>query len=197
MSSIIVNSEQHNDVHDKHVLSKDLFGFWIYILTDCVLFATLFITFIVLSARYEPYDFNMSTVLAETFILLTSSFTFGLAIIRLHQKNLNSLFLWMFITFVLGASFIFLELKEFVSLINEGNSFTTNGYFSSFFVLVATHGLHVSVGLLWILVLFLQLKIHGITAITKKKLLLLSLFWHFLDIVWIFVFSIVYLIGGL
>jgi cytochrome o ubiquinol oxidase subunit 3 len=115
----------------------------------------------------------------------------------MYKKNIQQVFTWLGITFILGASFIFLEIKEFAHLIGEGKNWTTHAYYSAFFTLVGTHGLHVSVGLLWMVLLAIQIKIHGITATTTTKLLMLSLFWHFLDIVWIFVFSFVYLVGAL
>jgi cytochrome o ubiquinol oxidase subunit 3 len=195
---MVADTLQNHDAHhhDNSGTNNALFGFWLYIMTDCILFATLFTVFIVLSKVFPGYSFDMNLVMTETIILLTSSFTMGLAIIYMHKKQQKALLLFLFITFLLGASFIFLEIKEFIHLIHEGNSFTKNAYFSSFFALVSTHGLHVTVGLLWIALLFIQIIIRGITALNTKKLLLLSLFWHFLDIIWIFVFSIVYLIGG-
>jgi len=172
-------------------------GFWFYLMTDVILFGCLFATFIVLSNNVVPYKFDMHLVMKETFILLTSSFTFGLAMINMHKQRMSSVLFYLSITFILGASFIYLEVSEFKHLIHEGNSWSKNAYFSAFFTLVGTHGLHVSFGLLWIISLFIQIAMKGINEITIRKLTLLSLFWHFLDIVWIFVFSIVYLIGGL
>lgn len=192
-----MSNTQHHDDHIAHTTEVQTMGFWLYLMTDCILFGCLFATFIVLSSGVAPFAFDLNLVMTETFILLTSSFTFGLAMINAHRTRLNSTLLWLFVTFALGASFIYLELQEFTHLIHTGNDWTKSGYFSAFFTLVATHGLHVSFGLLWIILLSIQLVKHGLNGITIRKLGLLSLFWHFLDIVWIFVFSIVYLIGGL
>jgi cytochrome o ubiquinol oxidase subunit 3 len=189
----------HTDNHDHndHTTQIDTFGFWLYLMTDCILFGCLFATFIVLSSGVAPFAFDLNLVLTETLILLTSSFTFGLTMIQAHRKNLKATLLYLGITFILGLSFLYLEISEFKHLINSGHDWTKSGYWSAFFTLVGTHGLHIVFGLLWIASITIQLLKHGLNAITIRKLTLLSLFWHFLDIVWIFVFSIVYLIGGL
>ncbi len=192
-----LNVDEHNNHHQQHITEVATFGFWVYLMTDVILFGCLFATFLVLSSNVVPYKFDMSLVMKETLILLTSSFTFGLAMINMHNKRMASVLFYLSITFILGASFIYLELSEFRHLIHEGHSWSKNAYFSSFFTLVGTHGLHVSFGLLWIISVSIQIIMKGINEITIRKLTLLSLFWHFLDIVWIFVFSIVYLIGGL
>lgn len=185
-----------------HVLNdnKVILGFWIYILTDCVLFASLFATYAVLHNNTFGGPgalklFNLPYVLAETMILLTSSFTAGLAILASHQNKKFHVLVWLSTTFLLGVFFLGLELSEFTHLIQEGNSFQRSGFLSSFFTLVGTHGLHITVGLLWMAVLMIQVWKQGLTSNTLRRLTLLSLFWHFLDIVWIFIFSVVYLLG--
>ncbi len=193
----MINDHKHHHDHEKEVRDRDLYGFWIYLMTDCVLFGTLFIAFLVLGAGYPAYKFNMSTVMSETIILLTSSFTMGLSVLFMYQKKISAVFLWLIITFLLGAGFLAIEFQEFSHLIHEGRGYDAHAYYSAFFTLVGTHGTHVFFGLIYMLALILQIKIHGITPRTTTKVLLLSLFWHFLDIVWIFVFSVVYLIGGL
>lgn len=194
--SNILHTDNHHD-HNDHVRDIDTFGFWLYLMTDCILFGCLFATFIVLSSGVTPFNFDLNLVMTETLILLTSSFTFGLTMIQAHRKNLQATLLYLGITFFLGVVFLYLEISEFNHLIHGGNDWTKSGYFSAFFTLVGTHGLHILFGLIWISSITIQLLKHGLTAVTIRKLTLLSLFWHFLDIVWIFVFSIVYLIGGL
>lgn len=183
------------------VSAKTQLGFWIYLMTDLVLFATLFATFAVLrestfggSSGKELFD--MPFVLAETLILLTSSFTCGLAIIAMHRRQKTLLLVWFSITFLLGAAFLALELTEFRSLLHEGNGWQRSGFLSSFFALVGTHGLHILIGLLWMAVMIVQVVRRGLTAHTSRRLLLLGMFWHFLDIVWIFIFTFVYLMGA-
>ncbi len=182
--------------------SKTLLGFWIYLMTDCVLFATLFATYAVL--RNNTFGgppgselFSLPFVLAETLILLTSSFTCGLGILAARRGRKNEVLAWFLITFCLGAAFLGLELSEFTNLAREGNSWQRSGFLSSFFTLVGTHGLHITVGLLWILLLLKQVARHGLSRALIRKLTLLSLFWHFLDLIWIFIFSLVYMVGAL
>jgi cytochrome o ubiquinol oxidase subunit 3 len=188
--------------HENHTTEKTLFGFWIYIMTDCLLFATLFASFIVLKgntagAPLAKELFSMPYVLIETIILLTSSFTYGLAVLAAkdNKKNLSLAFLGA--TFLLGLAFIVMEINEFIMLIEEGASPTVNGFLTGFFTLVGTHGLHVVTGLIWMLVLMAQVLIRGINWETQGKLFALGLFWHFLDIIWIFVFTIIYLMGAI
>jgi cytochrome o ubiquinol oxidase subunit 3 len=181
--------------------SKTMLGFWVYLMTDCVLFASLFATFAVL--RGNTYGgpnghelFSMPFVLSETLILLTSSFTCGLAILAARQQNRSATAAWLVVTFMLGASFLVLEVTEFRHLAHEGNNWQRSAFLSSFFTLVATHGLHITTGLLWMGVMLQQLFKRGLTSSVMRKLSLLSLFWHFLDIIWIFIFTVVYLLSG-
>lgn len=194
MSSTHVMSQDHH--HDMD--GTDVFGFWLYILTDCILFAALFATYLVLNhpGAFGPdlkNYINLPYVLGETFLLLGSNFTFGLAVLSMNKGQSANTKLWLMITFLLGAGFVGMELYEFFELVHEGYSWTTSGAASSFFTLVGTHGLHVSFGLLWIAVMIIQLGVFGINAMTKKRLVYLGLFWNFLDLVWIFLFSTVYL----
>lgn len=183
--------------------SKNVFGFWIYIMTDCILFATLFAVYAVFhthtfgGARAKEL-FSLPFVLTETLLLLTSSFTYGLAMLARNSRHGFSIVTrWMLVTFVLGACFIAMEMNEFHNLYLEGHTWAESAFLSSFFTLVGTHGLHVLAGLIWMLSVLFQISKHGITAETKTKLTCLGLFWHFLDIVWIFVFSVVYLMGAI
>jgi cytochrome o ubiquinol oxidase subunit 3 len=178
-----------------------LFGFWVYIMSDCVLFATLFVTFAVLHAGYAGGPtgrqiFELPGVLLETMFLLTSSFTYGLATLAMRRGARGELLAWLAITAVLGASFVGLELSEFRRLILEGNGPQRSAFLSAFFALVATHGLHVSCGLLWMIVLIGQIARKGLTRTMSSRVMTLSLFWHFLDIVWICLFTFVYLAGA-
>ena len=201
MSTVAHHSTAHDSTHGHHdTQSIVVFGFWIYIMSDCILFATLFATFAVLHTHTfggpGPKElFRMPIVLAETFILLTSSFTYGLALLAAFRQHQRQVIGFLIVTFILGLSFVVIEVTEFTHLVHEGHSWKSSAFLSSFFTLVGTHGLHVSLGLVWMLGLMIQVKRHGLTHVTQRKLTALSLFWHFLDIVWIFVFTIVYLMG--
>jgi cytochrome o ubiquinol oxidase subunit 3 len=180
--------------------AKTMLGFWTYLMTDCVLFASLFATYAVLrgSTFGGPSDrelFDLPFVLVETLLLLVSSFTAGLAILGMHARSKSQVIVWFSITFILGASFLAMELTEFSHLVAEGNSWSRSGFLSAFFTLVGTHGLHIATGLLWLGVLLFQVIRRGFTASVTRRLVLFSLFWHFLDIIWIFIFTIVYLMG--
>jgi cytochrome o ubiquinol oxidase subunit 3 len=197
MSEIIQNQLTENHSHHQ---DKTILGFWIYLMTDLMMFAALFAAFIVLRGNtfggLGPAElFSLPLALKETLILLTSSFTCGLAMISAHKNNKKQTLFWFFVTFILGAWFIFLELTEFYNLIAEGHSFQTNSFLSSFFALVATHGLHIAVGLLWILISAVMIWRRGLTPFVNSKLTRLSMFWHFLDLVWIFIFTVVYLLS--
>lgn len=178
------------------------FGFWVYIMTDCVLFASLFAAYAVLhnaTAGGPGGDelFKLPTVLAETLILLTSSLTCGLALLAARNGRKQQALVLLGATFVLGATFLALEIAEFRQLVIEGNSWRRNAFLSSFFTLVGTHGLHITAGLIWLAVLAAQIKRKGFTPNTLRRLALFGMFWHFLDVIWIFIFSIVYMIGSL
>lgn len=181
--------------------SKTIFGFWVYLMTDCVLFASLFATYAVLQGNTYGGPgadelFSMPFVLGETLLLLTSSFTAGLAILAMQGRRKRQTLVWLGVTFALGAGFLAMELSEFAALIAEGNSWQRSGFLSAFFTLVATHGLHIATGMIWLLVVFTQLIRKGFTPSTVQRLTLFSMFWHFLDLVWIFIFTIVYLMGA-
>lgn len=182
--------------------NKSIFGFWVYLMTDCILFATLFATFAVLhnntfGGPSAGELFSMPFVLTETMLLLVSSFTCGLAMLALRARQKGLVIGWFVVTFLLGAAFLGMELYEFSHLIHEGESWRRSGFLSAFFTLVGTHGLHITVGLLWIGVMLFRLTRDGITRANVRRLTMLSLFWHFLDIVWIFIFTFVYLMGAI
>ena len=180
--------------------SKTIFGFWLYLMTDCILFATLFATFAVLrnNTGAGPSGnelFSMPYVLTETLILLTSSFTCGLAMLAMHRGSKKQVLWWFAITFILGASFLAMELSEFSRLVHDGNSWRASAFLSSFFTLVGTHGLHIATGMLWMITLLIKVAKRGLEPNTMRRLTMLSLFWHFLDVIWIFIFTIVYMMG--
>lgn len=191
-------------IHEHHydADATDVFGFWLYIMTDCILFGCLFATFLVLN---EPHShapllknyLNLYDVLIETFLLLSSNFTFCLVILNCYKNKLVLAQVMLALTFLFGAGFMIMELSEFFHLASAGFRWDTSAQASSFFTLVGTHGLHVSIGLLWILIMIIQLSFFGITNVIQRRLTYLGLFWNFLDIVWIFVFTIVYLMGAM
>jgi cytochrome o ubiquinol oxidase subunit 3 len=178
--------------------SKAVLGFWIYLMTDCVLFASLFAVYAVLHKNVAggpsgPAIFSLPYVLIETFVLLTSSFTCGLAMLAAHRGDKQRVTNWFAFTGLLGVIFLSMELNEFSKLISDGNSWTQSGFLSSYFTLVGTHGLHIMIGLLWLVLLVGQVMRKGLTAATLKRLTLFSMFWHFLDLIWIFIFTVVYM----
>jgi cytochrome o ubiquinol oxidase subunit 3 len=185
--------------HDEGA-SNAAFGFWIYIMSDCILFAVLFATFVVLSHNYAGGPtgrdlFHLPYTLGETMFLLASSVTYGFAMLAMHRGRANQVMGWLVVTFLLGLGFVTMELNEFHQMIAIGSGPDRSGFLSAFFTLVGTHGTHVSVGLLWMLVMMAQVRVKGLSAPVQSRLLRLSMFWHFLDIVWIGVFSVVYLMG--
>lgn len=200
MHSEAIKLEDHHHTDND---STDVFGFWLYIMTDCILFACLFATFLVLNYQgmytsvFKSY-INLGDVLIETFLLLGSNFTFCLAILNLNINKIVRTQFWLALTFLLGAGFVFVEVSEFIHLAKEGFRWNTSAQASSFFTLVGTHGLHVSFGLLWILIMIIQLPLlKNLSHIAKRRLTYLGLFWNFLDIVWVFLFTIVYLVGAM
>jgi cytochrome o ubiquinol oxidase subunit 3 len=189
-----------DELNSGHVSSnKTILGFFVYIMTDLIMFAALFATFAVL--RNNTFGgpggaelFSLNNALLETFILLASSFTCGLAMLGVISGKVKQVYLWLAATFGLGLWFLILELKEFGELISHGHTWQSNAFLSAFFTLVGTHGLHIIVGLLWIAVAVGMIFKKGLTSKIVSQLTRLSLFWHFLDVVWIFIFTIVYLL---
>lgn len=206
MKSLTIHhtADLHADTRepDPHqdTFSKTVLGFWMYLMTDCIVFATLFTTYAVLhnSTFGGPTSrelFDLSTSFTETMILLFSSVACGLGMLSALKSKKNEVIAWFAVTFLLGASFVAIELTEFTEMVHEGHSWTTSAFLSSFFTLVGTHGLHVTIGLFWMLVIMTQVFLSGITIETFRRLVVFSLFWHFLDVVWIFIFTFVYLMG--
>ncbi|HUP26151.1 MAG TPA: cytochrome o ubiquinol oxidase subunit III, partial [Candidatus Limnocylindrales bacterium] len=184
--------------HEEAANDRAMFGFWVYLMTDLLMFAVLFAVYAVLNGNTlgGPTGrelFSLPLALQETLILLTSSFTCGIGMIAARAGNKKQVLTWFGITFILGLAFLALEMKEFAELIHEGHTIATNAFFSSFFTLVGTHGLHITSGLLWMGIILIFVMRRGLNAHMVRKLAMLSLFWHFLDIVWIFIFTVVYL----
>jgi cytochrome o ubiquinol oxidase subunit III len=191
-----MNDSQPNDILNQE---KNLLGFWIYLMTDCVLFATLFASYAVLrhntDGGHSAHElFSLPLALSQTLILLTSSLSCGLALLSAqHQPKIARN--WLIVTGMLGALFLGLEINEFVGLVQEGAAWHRSAFLSSFFTLVGTHGGHIMVGLVWIGFLIWRLSNKDKSAQLQRQIKLFGLFWHFLDIIWIFIFSIVYLFG--
>ena len=188
------------DTIGETVNEKTYLGFWIYLMTDVVLFASLFATYIVLrtSLNGGPAGsdiFELPYVLVETLILLTSSFTSGLMVLAARRQNTTWTLVWLGLMMVLGMIFLVMEVTEFSKLASEGHGWWHSGFLSAFFTLVGAHGLHIFFGLLWALVLYIQVVKKKITPNVLRRLSLFGMFWHFLDVIWIFIFTIVYLMG--
>jgi len=179
-----------------------VFGFWIYIMTDLVIFGVLFACFIILrpSTFGGPTSselFELPFALAETLILLTSTFTCSLAMLEIHRGQKRPAILWFLATFVLGAAFLTLEITEFAKFASEGASWQRSAFLSSFFTLVGTHGFHITVGLLWMIVAMFRIALRPLVPSSVSRIFRMALFWHFLDFVWIFIFTVVYGMGHL
>jgi cytochrome o ubiquinol oxidase subunit 3 len=192
----------HDAAAAHHPQNGTLLGFWLYLMSDCLIFASLFATYGVLGRSYAAGPtgadlFDIELVAVNTAMLLFSSITYGFAMIAMQNKKRAQVQLWLAITGLFGLAFIGLELYEFRHLIHAGAGPQRSAFLSSFFALVGTHGLHVSFGILWLLVLMSQLSKHGLTSENRRRLFCLSMFWHFLDVVWIGVFTFVYLMGVL
>ena len=179
-----------------------MLGFWIYLMSDCLIFAVLFATFAVLGHSYAagpaPKDvFDLSLVAVNTTMLLLSSITYGFAMLQMEKNAKGATLFWLFVTGIFGAIFLGIELYEFHHLILDGAGPSRSAFLSAFFTLVGTHGLHVTFGTIWLITLMVQVGKHGLIPENRRRLMCLSMFWHFLDVIWIGVFSFVYLLGVL
>nr|WP_184801216.1 cytochrome o ubiquinol oxidase subunit III [Nitrospirillum iridis] len=197
-AALLHDVEAHDEHHDDG--SKTTLGFWIYLMSDCILFAAVFASFAVLRGQTAGGPdakelFSLPYVAGETACLLLSSFTYGMAMIAAERQQRSATLRWLGVTLALGLGFMFMELHEFAELIAEGAGPDRSAFLSSFFTLVGTHGLHVLSGMVWMVVLMAHVLRRGLTQANIVRLTCLSLFWHFLDIVWIGVFTIVYLTG--
>jgi cytochrome o ubiquinol oxidase subunit 3 len=189
-------------VREHHPENGTLLGFWIYLMSDCLIFACLFATYAVLGRNYAGGKsgaelFELPTVALNTAFLLISSITYGFAMLSAQKKNVGGTQVWLAVTGIFGLCFLGLELTEFHTLILEGNGPWRSGFLTSFFSLVGTHGLHVTFGIVWLVTMMVQVGKNGITGANYRRLTCLSMFWHFLDVVWIGVFTFVYLMGVL
>ena len=185
---------------EPHAQSSTLLGFWIYLMSDCLIFAVLFATYGVLGRNYAGGPtgadlFELPMVAVNTAMLLLSSITYGLAMIGAQSGRKIATLVWLAVTGLFGCAFLGLELTEFAHLIGEGAGPQRSAFLSSFFTLVGTHGLHVTFGVIWLVTLMTQVARRGLTETNRRRLMCLSLFWHFLDVIWIGVFSFVYLLG--
>ena len=185
-----------------HPQQGTLFGFWMYLMSDCLVFAVLFATYAVLGRSYAAGPsgadlFDLPLVAVNTGLLLLSSITYGFAMIAMLANRKGQLLAWLAITGLLGLGFLGIEIFEFTHLIHEGAGPQRSAFLSSFFTLVGTHGLHVTFGCVWLVTLMFQVGKLGLTRENKRRLVCLSMFWHFLDVVWIGVFTFVYLVGAL
>ena len=182
--------------------SSTMLGFWIYLMSDCLIFAMLFAAYAVLGSSYAggpgPKQlFDLPLVALNTSMLLLSSITYGFAMLAMNDGKRGETQLWLAITGLFGLAFLGIELSEFRHLIHEGATPQTSAFLSSFFTLVGTHGLHVTLGVIWLVVLMVQVQVKGLIPANRRRLMCLSLFWHFLDVIWIGVFTFVYLMGML
>ena len=197
-----MSTQTLNNANAHDAGATKVFGFWIYLMSDLILFASLFATYAVLvngiaDGPSGKEIFSLPFVLVETFLLLFSSITFGFAMLSMNKGSVSQVNLWLFVTFLFGLGFVVMEVYEFHELIAEGYGPDRSAFLSAFFALVSTHGLHVTAGLVWIIIMMIQVSRRGLTDVNRTRLSCLSLFWHFLDVVWICVFTVVYLMGAM
>ncbi len=188
--------------HEHEAGSSTMLGFWLYLMSDCLIFAMLFASYGVYSGSTAGGPdakelFDLPLVALNTAMLLFSSITYGFAMIAAEQGKKAATLRWLAITGVFGLCFLGIEMYEFSHLIHEGAGPQRSAFLSSFFTLVGTHGLHVTFGIVWLTTLMVQVAKFGLGAANMRRLMCLSLFWHFLDVVWIGVFTFVYLLGVL
>jgi cytochrome aa3-600 menaquinol oxidase subunit III len=179
----------------------NILGFWIFLGAEIALFSTLFVTYLTYHTRTAGGPtaeelFVVKDFMIETLLLLFSSFTMGIAIFKMRNNDLKGLLVWFVITLVLGGGFLFYEIREFyMYAVHEGATMQISAFLSGFFTLLGTHGLHVTVGVFWAISIIIQLVRRGLTPVTARKVFIIGLYWHFLDVVWIFIFTLVYLNG--
>jgi cytochrome o ubiquinol oxidase subunit 3 len=189
-------------VREHHPENGTLLGFWLYLMSDCLIFAVLFIAYAVLGRNFAGGPsgaelFDLPLVALNTGFLLFSSITYGFAMLASQRAKLGTTLLWLGVTGLFGLAFLGLELYEFAHLIHQGAGPDRSAFLTAFFALVGTHGLHVTFGIVWLVTLMIQLNRHGLIAANQRRLMCLSMFWHFLDVIWIGVFTFVYLMGVL
>ena len=187
---------------EHHPQNGTSLGFWIYLMSDCLIFAILFAVYAVLGRSYAAGPsgadlFDLQLVALNTAMLLLSSLTFGFAMLEAQRKRLGAAIAWLLVTALFGLAFLGIELYEFAHLIHVGAVPQRSAFLSAFFTLVGTHGLHVTFGIIWLVTLVFQLRKHGLIPENRRRLMCLSMFWHFLDRIWSAVFTFVYLMGVL
>lgn len=205
MSDVVIDKADKPEFYlteEHHPEGSTMLGFWLYLMSDCLIFAVLFATFAVLGRNFaagpSPADlFDLPLVAINTSMLLLSSITYGFAMLQMERQEKGATLFWLAITGLFGLAFLGIELYEFSHLIHEGAGPTRSAFLSGFFTLVGTHGLHVTFGIVWLITLMVQVSIRGLIPENRRRLMCLSMFWHFLDVVWIGVFSFVYLMGVL
>jgi len=200
MTSLAASPLADRPAAEVDVYEEKALGFWLYLMSDAIIFALLFATYVVMAPNHAGGPtgktlFSLNRAFAETMLLLCSSITFGFASVSVRSGGRPLALGWFAVTFVLGGGFLAMEISEFTGMYMQGAGPQRSGFLSAFFTLVGTHGLHVTMGLVWIVILSLQVLVKGLTEPVRSRLFRLGLFWHFLDIVWIGIFSIVYLPG--
>ncbi len=188
------------DEHEHPPGASTMLGFWLYLMSDCLIFAVLFATYGVLGRNYAAGPsgadlFDLRLVAVNTAMLLFSSITFGFAMLAMAKGNQGGTLRWLLVTLFFGLCFLGIELYEFAHLLHEGAGPQRSGFLSAFFVLVGTHGLHVTFGSIWLVTLMVQIMRKGLIPANQRRMACLSMFWHFLDVIWIGVFTFVYLLG--
>lgn len=178
-----------------------IFGFWVFLMSDLIIFGLMFAIYITsIGATADgpgPKElFSFTSLAIQTLLLLTSSLTAGLASLSMkYNPNSGRMVLWLVVTLLLGLSFLFFEARDFIDIASKGGIPSRSGYLSAFYGLVLLHGLHVTMGCLWLVVILIQLRVYGLVNAVKTRLIRFALFWHFLDLIWIGIFSIVFF-GG-
>ena len=195
-----IGTAHNEEVEYSDTVAMQTFGFWLYLMSDLIIFATLFATFVVLGRNYANGPtgkelFDLPYLLGETLFLLFSSVTYGLVMLAVRDGRKKWVLTGLAVTFLLGLGFVSMEVNEFYGLVAAGHGPDISAFLSSFFTLVGTHGTHVTFGLIWMVVMMGQVAVKGLTIPVQSRLMRLSMFWHFLDIIWIGIFSIVYLMG--
>ncbi|MCS0495742.1 cytochrome o ubiquinol oxidase subunit III [Ancylobacter sp. MQZ15Z-1] len=205
MNSVVTTADQapvfyEVDEHPHPEGHSTSLGFWIYLMSDCLIFAALFAVYGVLSGNFAagpgPKElFELPLVALNTTMLLFSSITYGFAMLTMEKDRVAATQAWLVVTALFGLAFLGIELYEFHHLIAEGATPQRSAFLSAFFTLVGTHGLHVTFGTIWLVTLMVQVARRGLITANKRRLMCLSMFWHFLDVIWIGVFTFVYLMG--
>lgn len=195
------DSSGHGESHGfNDIVSSRLLGFWVYIMSDCILFATLFTTYAVLGHNYAggptpKQIYNLGEVIAETALILTSTFTMGLSVLLMFRGKRGQMLWWLAVTVALGAAVVVLQIIDFAGMVHAGAGPDRSAFLSSYYALVGTHAAHIVIGVLWMVIMFFKIAAQGFTKENSSRVMLMSMFWYFITIVWICVFTIVYLMG--